>query len=134
MKKNIVLAVSFVLSVILVIVDRIGTVALCGGSFYSNCIDRLFDIIFLSVFIFPIFFFSLLTFFLKEAIFRTWLHFSYWWIPLSIILILISDPSPGHLAPSLREMAGMVSFGLYVIISLGIIIWKWVRTHDRTHR
>lgn len=78
--------------------------------------------------------FSLLTYKMHERVFRTWLRFAYWWVPLSIILTLITpDGSGGWGIPSVIDR-GFVAFifaALFTIISLIIIVWKFVATRKR---
>src|SRR3989344_1414861 len=39
----------------------------------------------------PAFLLSLATYFLHEKVFRAWLHFASWWVPLSVFFILITS-------------------------------------------
>ncbi len=73
---------------------------------------------------FPIFLFSLITYKLREEVFRSWLHFAYWWMPFEILFVLGSMGGGGGF--------GMHSFGgedvamilsvLFFAISLVIIV------------
>ena len=77
-------------------------------------------------FFFPgILFFSLITYKMSEAVFISWSRFAYVWVPLSMILILVSDDSPGHLFVSAQEFVAILLWGLYVIISLILIVRKY---------
>jgi hypothetical protein len=68
---------------------------------------------------------------MREEVFRSWLHFAYWWVPLSIILTLITpDGSGGWGIPNLisPEIVAITFSSLFAIISLIIIIWKYFAT------
>lgn len=74
----------------------------------------------------PIFLLSLITYKLREEVFRSWLHFAYWWIPISLLFTLPVPDSRGG------GGFGMHSFGsedfamvlsiLFFFISLIIIV------------
>ena len=70
--------------------------------------------------------FSLITYKMRDEMFRAWLRFSYWWIPLSFILILSANNETGHVFPfpSLQAVLGIAFPILYAIISLILIVWK----------
>ena len=93
-----------------------------------GCFDKFPIALSDSLFVFApaMFFFSLITYKMREAIFISWARFTYVWVPLSMMLILISDDSPGHLFVSAQEFVAMLLWGLYIIISLIIIVWKYL--------
>lgn len=137
--KRIVFSLSFILSVILIILNNIGTFKLCGGVYHaSSCIDVLFSVIASSVIVFPIFVFSLITYKMREDVFRAWLHFAYWWVPLTIFISLLSLNSSyggGGLGPVMQDWymssLRLALHILFIIISLIIIAWKYFSTRSR---
>jgi hypothetical protein len=81
------------------------------------------------IFPFPaVFLFSLITYFMREETFRSWLHFVYWWVPLSIFLTLITTESGGGgFGPQMswgKEDTAFVFSALFAVISLILIIVK----------
>lgn len=85
--------------------------------------------IFLALFIFPVsLLFSLTTYFLKEQVFRAWVNFVKWWVPLQILLVLITPESSGGYFVSLidKQFVAIILSGIFTILSLVIIIWKSV--------
>lgn len=102
---------------------------LCGDARY-RCMDLVGDIWLASLILIPVAFFSLLTYFPKEEIFHAWLRFSYWWVPLSYAVVLFSSSrSPANLMGISDQAAfGIITGGLYIIISLIIIIRKYFAT------
>ncbi len=83
------------------------------------------------LFLFPfVFIFSAITYFLREEIFRLWLKFTYYWIPISIFLVLIIPGGGGNGAfPSLidAELVSILMSGLYFMVSLIIVIFGLVK-------
>lgn len=80
-------------------------------------------------------FLSLITYWMKEQIFRAWIRFAYWWIPLTIIMTYLSSGSSGggFGIPNVFD-AGFVLFVfsfLFFVISLIIIIYKTVDSLDK---
>jgi len=76
--------------------------------------------------------FSLLTYKLREEVFQAWLHFAYVWIPLSIIVTLplsLGGGGGGFGMNLIHPEAIMMFFaGIFTLVSLIIIAWKYVVT------
>lgn len=104
---------------------------LCGASNYT-CWDKLEFLSHELLIFFPFFLFSCLTYFLREEVFRTWLRFAYVWIPLSLIVIYLSAgwTGGGFGIPNVldQETVAIIFSGLFVIISLFIILISWFRS------
>ena len=119
--KKIILIVPGIISVILGILIFLELNNLCN---YSICRD-IYNIFVLFSFIFPfVFFFSLITYFLKDQIFQTWFKFSRIWVPISILLTIITPGGSAGFFISLwdKQMTALLMSGLYLTISLIIII------------
>ena len=99
--------------------------ALADKNYESICNDWCADFFWFLVpvvFIFP---FSVVTYFLKDQIFHSWIKFTYYWIPISMFLVLIIPGGGGRGSfPSLidAESISIIMSGLYLIISLIIVI------------
>ncbi|MEK7068888.1 MAG: hypothetical protein AAB947_00735 [Patescibacteria group bacterium] len=78
----------------------------------------------------PLFLFSLITYKMREKVFRAWLHFAYWWVPLSIVLTFLSRGGGGFGMPNVfdQEFVAFVFSALFFIVSLLIIAWKYIAT------
>ncbi len=82
----------------------------------------------------PTFLLSLITYWMHEKVFRAWLRFAYWWIPLTIVLVLMTHDSSGGFGISdivTREAVSMIFSALFLLISLVLIIWKALGIMDR---
>ena len=77
----------------------------------------------------PVFLLSLITYFLREEIFRTWIRFTYWWIPISIFFVYLASGSSGggFGIPNVldQESVSYIFSTLFLIISLIIITFKY---------
>lgn len=85
---------------------------------------------------FPLFFFSLVTYFLSENVFRSWFRFALWCIPLCTLLVFIvpaDDPGTGgNLGfPSPKAIAALLSLAIFSIVSLLLILFTWAKEKDR---
>ena len=137
-KKNI-LITSALISLLLFVFDYLGTYKMCGQEtgggtpFHwlfssllgSDCVDSLYNLIVIFLPFFPVFFFSLITYKLREEIYTTWFNFARWWIPLSMFFVLVA-PLQSHdwMFPIDK---GRVSFFMslfFVLISLILITYK----------
>jgi hypothetical protein len=128
-KKN-VLVMSAVIGGGLLLLDLVKTSTFCGEG-GTICIRQMFYITML-LYIFPfVFFLSLVTYFLPEATFRAWINFAKWWIPVQIILVAITpDEAAGRFFVNIldSQFAAIILTGLFVIISLLIILISYLRS------
>jgi hypothetical protein len=79
------------------------------------------------LFILPfVFIFSLITYYLPEAVFRAWVSFAKWWVPAQILLVFLTlESSGGYFVVLLdKQFAAIVLSSLFTIISLGIVLWS----------
>jgi hypothetical protein len=100
----------------------------------APCLDIIYDLILNLIIFIPVFVFALITYKMRDEIYRAWLKFSYGWIPLSMALILIAPEYDSSFIPLYSFTKGSVAFImslLFVIISLGIIIWKYASAKDK---
>ena len=82
-----------------------------------------------------LFILSLITYWMREEVYRAWFKFARWWIPLSMVLILIS-PEYSH-DWMYRIEKGTVAFAtslIFVIVSLIIIITKLASSRGTIQR
>lgn len=129
-KKN-VFAVSAVISIVLLVLNSIGTFKVCGANSYGSCMTTLANVMRILLPAIPVAILSGLSFFVRDEIFRSWTRFALWWVPLTMFLTLISPEYGNALAPIDK---GTVSFGMsavFVIVSLGIIVVRSVQLRGR---
>ena len=104
-------------------------------SFFDSCykmltcqkfvIDPLDSIAPYTLLFVPILLFSLVTYKMREEIFRAWIKFAVWWIPLSMILILISPEYTNDLVlPIVKGTVAMATSAVFIVVSLFIIARK----------
>jgi hypothetical protein len=126
MTKKKVFLVSLSIVGILTILDMVGVSKICGAGNIS-CRDNLSNIFTLALPFLPVLFFSLITYKLREEVFRTWLHFAYWWVPLSIFFISVdmTGGSGGFGMGGNGELAAFIFVPLFVIISTMIILYQY---------
>jgi len=107
----------------------------CGASNHicrAN-LDSLSDYLFLFI---SILLFSIITYFLKEQVFKAWFRFICWYTPFNILVILfLSDRSTGgwinpHMFNS--EFFAITLSGFFIIISTIIVIYKAISLKKTT--
>lgn len=124
-KKNILVS-SGIIVVLFLVFDSVGTFRLCGGVEYGSCMDKLHGFFGIFLPIFPLFLFSLITYKMREEIYKTWFYFARWWVPLSMLLVLISpEYSNDWMFPIEKGSVAFVTSLLFTVISLILIAWKW---------
>lgn len=122
--------VLFILGILFLMNDVCSVDAWVKCRIVDKSVNMLVDLLMFAI---PAFLFSLLTYFLHEKVFRAWLRFTYWWIPLSFAIVLFSSsrPSANIVGISDQEIFGVLTWGLYIIISLIIIAWKYFSTRSK---
>src|SRR3989344_7961119 len=125
MNKRTLLIGSGVVTIVLFVLNWIGTFKLCGGQEYGGCIDLAYGTIINFLPVIPLFLFSLVTYRMRDEVYRTWSRFAYVWIPLSMVLILLS-PEYGSdwMYPIEKSTVAFVSLIIFTFASLSIIVWK----------
>ena len=74
---------------------------------------------------------------MREEVFRSWVRFAAWWVPLSMVLIFITPTEHGSFGiPGLLDpgFAAFVLSALFLIISFFFILWKWADVEDKKER
>lgn len=127
-KKSLVIS-SFVFSVVLASLILLQKNSFCYATDWCRTLWGNLNLVGYILFVFPfVFLFSLITYFLRESVFRAWANFAKWWVPLQILLVLITPESSGGYFVSLidKQFVAIILSGVFAILSLIIIIWKSV--------
>ena len=72
----------------------------------------------------PLFLLSLTTYKMRDEVFHTWLKFAYVWVPITILLVLISPEYGNNFFPIVKGSISFFMSCLFLLISLIIIISK----------
>lgn len=99
------------------------------GTCYGSFIHQSFGVIK------PLYLFSLVTLplavllvFVSSSIFKSWLKFAVWWIPLSVLIIAFASSTRGgsgiEILSFTTEDAVFMMSSLFVMLSVGIIVGK----------
>lgn len=101
------------------------------GHGLNYCMGTAF-VIFPLVWILP---FSLVLYFFRDGVYKSWLAFARWWIPLSMLLLLITpgDGDGGVVPVSALALTMIFACGVFTSVSVAIIIAATVREY-RLHK
>jgi len=134
MTKKKVFWISLIGTAIAYVLTNPVTFGLCQKTYYFGdsirCSDTLLPMIgqVLGLFALGLLLFSIVTYFLREEVFRAWLKFAYVWIPVSMVLIYLAGGSSGggFGIPNVldQEFVSLILASLFVLLSLVIIIVK----------
>lgn len=113
-------------ALLLISINEIDAASLCPlGHEYGtvNC-ENLVAATLVPIFLVPL---SFLLILFRDEVFRSWLRFVYWWVPLSILFILLDTGGGGGFLFSFDqgEFAALLTIPLFILISLIIIAWKY---------
>ena len=119
MNKKILLSVSGILTVVLILLDRIGTNTLCGWIQKDTvCMGVLYNTIINFFPIIPFFVLAIITYKMRDEVYRAWLRFSYVWVPLSMFLILLApEYTTDWMYPVVKGTVAFFSSILYLALS-----------------
>jgi hypothetical protein len=73
--------------------------------------------------------FSFITYKMRDEVSHAWINFTKWWVPLQILLVLLTpESSGGYFVVILdKQFTAIILSGLFVIISLFIVLISWFR-------
>lgn len=76
--------------------------------------------------IIPLFLFSIITYKMRDEVYRAWTRFSYVWIPLSMVAIFLApEYSADWMFPIEKGSVAFFSSLIFAVISLLLIIYKY---------
>lgn len=93
---------------------------------YWEQIRAFSEVMFVSI---PLFLLSILTFFLREEVFKAWSRFALAWVPLTMVLAALSPEYNQSLLPFEKETVSFLFSLLFVIVSLLIIFIQSIRVY-----
>jgi hypothetical protein len=110
--------------------NYVGTYKVCDLPFLSGhegiCPSILADGMINFFPLIPVFILSLITYKMREEVFRAWGTFALVWIPFSMFAILIAPEYGNDFVPIEKGTVAFFSSVLFFIISIAIITWKYV--------
>jgi hypothetical protein len=81
---------------------------------------------------FSVFVISVILLFVRDEIFKSWLIFSAWFLPLSVALIILSpEYSYDIITPFDKKLTTMWMSSIFAIISLILIIYKSIKLRGK---
>ena len=77
---------------------------------------------------------ALILLFADAISFRKWLKFSYWFVPIAALIVILVFPIPMPLGTALSRERAVYNFGeLYAIITFGILLWHSFSVRKRAN-
>lgn len=109
----------------------LGIISSTNACYHNKLCFRFFDsyitqtIAILLLLLSPLLLLSLLTYRMRDKIFRAWTAFAVWWVPLSMFAILIAPKEiEGSIDVPVKAPLAFFCAGILLIVSLIIIVWK----------
>ena len=129
-KKSFLLVLSSSITLGIFVVNQVGTYVICGQD--RDCAHVLANLITVLLPIVPVAFFSVVAYFSRKDIFETWFNFVKWAVPLSIILTVLTPETTGSAFLPFygRGHVALATSIVFVIVSIGIIGWKYLRSRS----
>ena len=123
MSKKTLLLTSGIVTLVLLAIGTFGTYKICNNSEICINILHYFFLYFLPFL--PLFILALITYKMRDEVYRAWLRFSYVWVPLSMLLILLApEYTTDWMYPVVKGTVAFFSSILYLVISLVLIVIK----------
>lgn len=115
----------------LAVIGLFGSYTLCND--VESCVNLLHFFFIHTIPVLPLFIFALITYFMREEVYKAWFRFARWWIPLSIALIFLSpEYSSDWILPIEKGSVALTTSILFVCISLIVIALKYWRLNRRS--
>src|SRR3989338_3349372 len=101
---------------------NITELGVCNTGFCRNILEDTVGVP-VGLFSVALFVLSIILLFLQEKVFRAWVKFAKWYLPIVAVIIIIFPAQAGFLSPD-RETITWLTAGVFLIASLSIIIFK----------
>lgn len=125
-KKNITLVVYAFGTAIFFVLAFSRELGVCSSYSYSSCADISNNLAETILPIFPALLLLLVTYWMREEIYQAWFRFARWWVPLSMLAILIAPEYSGDwLYPIEKGGVALVSSVIFCLVSVVIIGFKY---------
>lgn len=95
---------------------------ICGGAQYTSCVTNIDNLSLVFLPFLSLAIVSLPIYFLSQDVFRAWIKFVYWWVPLSMGAIVISPQIGNSFFPIEKVTVGGGLSLVFIFISVIIII------------
>ena len=94
---------------------------------YGTVIDHINFLLTQPLYFFALYFLpiAIILAFVPREIFKSWLKFAVWALPLLFIFIVIQPVSPQQILSTDRDDAARLAGGVFAGLSLILILWKW---------
>ncbi|MDP3646097.1 MAG: hypothetical protein Q8R25_03345 [bacterium] len=126
-KKYLLWASGFIAALLLV-GNWVGTFRLCGGTEYGQCMDVLYSTVVNFFPIIAVFLITLIIYWMRDEIYQAWFRFARWYVPIAMLLILITPEYGGGLFnPVQKGSVAFVLTALFFVVSLLLIAVKHFR-------
>lgn len=130
LKKNNLVILTGSLSILLLILDFLGTDRVCGGRQYTSCMQSWHAFFTVAFPLLVLFIFSLITYWMRDEIYRAWFKFARIWIPLSMLAIFLApEYSNDWMFPIEKGTVALATSLIFVVVSLIIIAMKLVSSN-----
>ncbi len=117
--KNKVLSLSLILGIVALIFGYISDRGQCFLG-YGKCEPIAYTFL---IFV-PLFLLTIIFYFTKEQSFKTWIKFIFWWVPITIFLVILSPKNRIDFSPIEKKTTFLLMTIGLVFISLTIILYK----------
>ncbi|MDO8521609.1 MAG: hypothetical protein Q7S52_05835 [bacterium] len=97
--------------------------------------DFLGQLFFVLLPLLPVFVFSLITYWMREEVFRAWWNFARWFAPVIIVVTLLQNMQGGRgggLGGVMSSGFDILVLGLFYTIFIIVSLWKIVRAYNRS--
>jgi hypothetical protein len=106
-------------------------IGICPEFSRGNCSDFFGEIAAVLSPVVLLFLFSIITYKMNGEVYKTWIWFARWWIPMTMFFVLITQESSNMLFSwSNKSTAGFLSL-LFLVISLILIIYKSLKLRGK---
>ena len=129
--KKSVLATSALIFGVAIILDQIGIERSCPTLFCLATLDVYFSISFVVI---PTFIFSLITYKMREEVFRAWWNFARWFAPVIIVVTVLQSMQGGGgglgIGGAISGGFDRLVLGIFYAMFIGVSLWKIFRKYS----
>lgn len=110
---------------------------LCGKGNHE-CWSKLDATSLLFLVFFPLFLFSLITYKMRDEVFRAWWNFARWWVPVIILVTYLQSTQSGGgglgIGGAMSSAFDAVILGFFYAVLVIVSLWRIVRKYRQLKR
>lgn len=143
MTKKIILLSSLAAMVVAYVFSEPVLFGICRDTYtfgnHVGCLDKLPELIISLLFVFvPILLLTLITYKIRDEVFRAWWNFARWWVPVIILVTYLQSTQSGGsgmgIGGAMSSAVDAITLGFFYAVLVIVSLWRIVHKYRQLKR